>query len=53
MIAEPVAAAGSSAVRPTDLFDFFEKVRTTNPFLNNRVDGPLDVSPPQRTPCAR
>jgi hypothetical protein len=44
MIAEPVAAAGPSADRPADLFDFFEKVRTTNPFLNNRVDRALDPS---------
>jgi hypothetical protein len=43
MIAEPVAA-GPSAGRPADLFDFFEKVRTTNPFLNNRVDRALDPS---------
>jgi hypothetical protein len=29
---------------PPDLFDFFERVRTTNPFLSNRVDRALDPS---------
>jgi hypothetical protein len=44
MIAQPVAAAEPHADRPADLFDFFDQVRTTNPFLNNRVDRALDPS---------
>jgi hypothetical protein len=43
MTVETVPAA-EPADRPLDLFDFFEGVRTTNPFLNNRVDRPLDPS---------
>jgi hypothetical protein len=35
-------SARRADARPADLFDFFERVRTTNPFLSNRVDRALD-----------
>jgi hypothetical protein len=43
MIVAPLASPEPSAA-PPDLFDFFDRVRTTNPFLNNRVDRALDPS---------
>jgi hypothetical protein len=43
MIAETLATPETAGPR-ADLFDFFERVRTANPFLDNRIDRALDPS---------